>query len=193
MGNQHDGALRAAHGADAAGDDLERVDVEAGVGLVENGEPGFQHRHLQNLVALLFATGEAFVHRAVKQAWVHLHEPELVLDQREKVHGIQFRFAAMLADRVEPRLEQIDVRDAGDFHRILEGQEDARACPLFGRHAQQVRAVVEDFTRAHDVAVPPGQHMGKGALAGAVGAHDGVHLPSLHGKVDAVQDGLVVD
>ena len=38
---------------------LQRVDVEAGIGLVEHRERRLQQRHLQDLVALLLAAGEA--------------------------------------------------------------------------------------------------------------------------------------
>ena len=38
-----------------------RVDVEAGVGLVEDRDLRLQHRHLQDLRALLFATGEPVI------------------------------------------------------------------------------------------------------------------------------------
>ena len=44
---------------DAVGDDAQRVDVEPGIGLVEDGELGLEHRHLEDLVALLLAAGEA--------------------------------------------------------------------------------------------------------------------------------------
>jgi hypothetical protein len=40
---------------DALGNDLERVDVQPGVGLVEHGDPRLQHRHLQDLDPLLLA------------------------------------------------------------------------------------------------------------------------------------------
>src|SRR5439155_22783726 len=42
-------------------DDAKRVDVEAGVGLVEDGDPRLQQRHLQDLNPLLLAAGEAVV------------------------------------------------------------------------------------------------------------------------------------
>ena len=42
---------------------LQRVDVEARVGLVEHRQLRLEHRHLEDLVALLFAAGEALVHR----------------------------------------------------------------------------------------------------------------------------------
>src|SRR5918992_5432482 len=38
--------LRAAHLVDAPGDDLQGVDVQPGVGLVQNCKPGLQHEHL---------------------------------------------------------------------------------------------------------------------------------------------------
>ena len=40
---------------------LQRVDVEAGVGLVEHGELGLLERELEDLHALLLAAGEALV------------------------------------------------------------------------------------------------------------------------------------
>ena len=51
--------------------------------------------------------------------------------------------AAVLAHRVERRLEEVDVADAGNLHRVLERQEDAFAGALLGRQLQQVLAVVE--------------------------------------------------
>ena len=48
---------------DARGHNLQRVDVQPGIGFVQDGELRLQHGHLENLVALLFAAGEAFVDR----------------------------------------------------------------------------------------------------------------------------------
>ena len=39
----------------AAGDNAQGVDVEAGIGFIEDGDVRFEYRHLQNLVALFFA------------------------------------------------------------------------------------------------------------------------------------------
>ena len=54
----HLGADESVH---AVRHDLERVDVEARVGLVQHRDPRLQHRHLQDLDALLLAAGEAVV------------------------------------------------------------------------------------------------------------------------------------
>src|SRR3954449_5098520 len=59
-----------AHPVDARRHDLERVDAETGVGLVEDGELGLQQLELEHLEALLLATGEALVDRALLEARV---------------------------------------------------------------------------------------------------------------------------
>src|SRR5580658_5566110 len=55
VGDEEDPQVRAAQVVDAVGDDAQRVDVEAGVGLVHKREPGLEHRHLKDLAALLLA------------------------------------------------------------------------------------------------------------------------------------------
>ncbi len=49
-----------------------RVDVEAGIGLVEHAERRLEERHLQDLVALLLAAGEADVERTAEHFLSHL-------------------------------------------------------------------------------------------------------------------------
>ena len=63
------GALLGA--VDALGDDLQRVDVEAGVGLVEHRELRLEQLELEDLVALLLAAGEALVDVALRELRVH--------------------------------------------------------------------------------------------------------------------------
>ena len=55
VSDHDDPQFRAAQGVHAFGNDPERVDVEAGIGFVHQGERRFEHRHLQNLAALFFA------------------------------------------------------------------------------------------------------------------------------------------
>src|SRR3712207_8095566 len=57
--DEDDGVLGRAQAVDAVGDDAQGVDVEPRAGLVEDGELRLQHRHLENLVALLLAAREA--------------------------------------------------------------------------------------------------------------------------------------
>ena len=172
--DHQNGALRAAHGVHALRDDAQRVDVQAGIGLVQNGQLRLQHGHLQNLVALLFAAGKGFVHRAVHQLLVHVQQLQLLAHQRQEIHGVHFVLAAILADRVQRRAQEIGVADAGNLDGILKRQEHAFAGGVFGLHRQQVLAVEEDFAAGDVVALAARQHLRQRALARAVRAHDGV-------------------
>ena len=57
-----------------AADDFERVNVQTGICFVEDGELGFEDRHLENLSALLFAAGETFVHGTLERSEEHTSE-----------------------------------------------------------------------------------------------------------------------
>ena len=52
---------------------LQRIDIEAGIRFVENRQLRLQHSHLENLIALLLAAGEADVHGTVEQRLIHFH------------------------------------------------------------------------------------------------------------------------
>ena len=126
---------------DAVGDDAQRVDVEAAVGLVEHREVGFHHRHLQDLVALLLAAGEALVEVALLEAVVHaealrpLHERQAHLEHREV--GDALAHGDGLAQEVEHA-------DPGDLLGVLEAEEDAPGGPLVGGEGGDVLAPEAD-------------------------------------------------
>ena len=67
-------------GVDARGDDVQRVDVEARVGLVEHRQLGLLERELEDLHALLLAAGEALVEVAAGELLRHLGELHRRLD-----------------------------------------------------------------------------------------------------------------
>src|SRR3569623_838798 len=165
MGNHHEGAVIAAQGIDAFGDDLERIDVEAGIGFVENTQRRLQQSHQQYLVAFLLAAGETFVDGAVQELLIHLHELHLLAHQREKIHGVELVEAAMLAHRVHRRLQQIDVAAPGNFDRILKREEDTGTRALLGRQRQQILALINHFAVGDFIAFTARQHVGEGGLA----------------------------
>ena len=58
VGDQQHAEVRVEHRVDALGDDPQRVDVEARVGLVEDRHLRLEDRHLEHLEPLLLAAGE---------------------------------------------------------------------------------------------------------------------------------------
>jgi hypothetical protein len=81
-------------------------------------------------------------------------------------------------DGVEGGLEKVGVADAGNLDGVLEGEEDALAGPGFGVEFQEVRSVEKDLAFGDDVLLATREDRRQRALAGAVGAHDRVDLPS---------------
>ncbi|MCH8319679.1 MAG: hypothetical protein IH790_01820 [Acidobacteria bacterium] len=81
------------------------IDVEPGVGLVENRERRLEHRHLEDLVALLFAAGEPLVDRPVHETLVHPQQLHPLTGQGQEVDGVEHRLAAVLAHLVQRRLQ----------------------------------------------------------------------------------------
>ena len=69
----------------------------------------------------------------------------------------------------------------------------ALARPDLGLQLQQVLAIEADAAGGDLVLLAPGQHLGQRALAGAVRAHDGVHLARLDREVDALEDLAALD
>ena len=69
----------------------------------------------------------------------------------------------------------------------------AGASPHFRLEIEQVALFKTDLAVGHVVAVPSGQDMGEGRLAGSIRAHDRVDLAGLHVQVDAGEDLLAVD
>ena len=183
-----DRAVGAAHRVDAFGDGLERVDVEARVGLVEDRQRRLQDEHLEDLVALLLAAREALVHRPPHQLVVDVEDLQPVLAPAQEVHRVELGLAAVLPLRVQRRLEEVGVVHAGDLDRVLERHEHALAGALLGIHVEQVLAVELHRAAGHFVGGMAGQHAGQRALARAVGPHDRVHFARLHRERDALQN-----
>ncbi len=119
--------------------------------------------------------------------------------RRRAAHGAhevgrrQLRLAARAPLRVERGLEEGHGRDAGDFDRILEGEEHALGGALVGSSSENVLAVEQHFAAGDLIVRLAGDDIGERRLAGAVRPHDGRDLAGLHGEVEAIEDRLAVD
>ena len=132
MRDDDEGPARPAQPVDAVGDDLQRVDVEAGIGFVEHGEPRLEQRHLQNLVALLLAAGKADIDGAAQHVLVDSELGRGFAHLLDEFRRRQFRLAALLALRIERGAQERHGGDAGDFQRILKGEKQPGAARSSG-------------------------------------------------------------
>src|SRR5450759_3357481 len=183
-----DGALWVAHGIDALGHDLQRVNVQARIGLVQDRQLRLQHGHLQDLVALFLAAREAFVHGAVHQLLVHVQQLQFLPEQGQEIDGIDLIQPTVFVDGIERRPEEVRVADTGYLYRVLEGHEDAFTGGLLRFHGQEVLAVVRHLARGDGVGLAAGQRLRQRAFARAIRAHDGVHFAGVHLQVNALED-----
>ena len=162
-----------------------------GVGLVEHRDPRLQHRHLEDLDALLLAAREAFVEvarRELARDLELLHRGRAApCGTRGSGSGRRRRRSAPCA-RVDRRAQEVRHRHARDRVRVLEGEEEAPLRALVGAHLGDVLAVEEDLPLGDLVGRVAHQRVGERGLAGAVRPHHRVHLVRVDGQVDALDD-----
>jgi hypothetical protein len=169
-------------------DDLQRVDVETGVGLVEHRDLRLEHRHLQDLDALLLAAREPVVQVARRELAadlevVHLREERLAeLGHR---HRVVDAAVLRLAHSVQRLPQEVGDGDARNSVRVLEREEEPGLCALVGACLGDVHTVEQDLAARDLVGGVAGDRVGERRLAGAVRPHDRVHLTRGDLQVDA--------
>ena len=193
MGDQQGRVVGARQLIDATGHDPQGIDVQAGIGLIEDRHHGIQQSHLQNLVALFLAAAEALVDGAIQEGGIHLHHLEALANEVLKGKGVELLVALLGAAGIGGHPQELQIAHAWDFDRVLETQEDPCARPLLGVQLQQVLAAVGDAAAGDGVGGVTRQHLGEGALAAAVAAHHRVDFAGTNRQVDALEDLLVLD
>ena len=143
MGDQQHAAVGCAHDAvDARADDPQRVDVEPAVGLVQHGEARAHDAHLDHLHPLLLAAREADVDRPLEHLDVHAQFGAFRLGEADEFCAGEISLAARTALGVEALADELHARDAGDFHRILEAEEQAGGGAFVGFEGEEVERSV---------------------------------------------------
>src|SRR3989454_8322032 len=136
--HEHRGVVGSPQLVHGLGDGFQRVDVESGIGLVEDRELGIEHRELQDLVALLLPTRETFVHGAGQVARVPADHFELLFEPIHELDRAELLCTTVLADRIHRGAQEVGVGDAADGHRVLEREEHTLAGPDLRRHGEQI-------------------------------------------------------
>jgi hypothetical protein len=140
VGDQQGANARGAHLVDALADDPQRVDVEAGVGLVEDRDLGTKQLQLQDLVPLLLPAREALVDVAVGEGLVDAELGHGGVD----LLGPGAQLGRLAADRGDRGTKEVRHRHTGHLDRVLHRQEQPRPRPLVDGHREDVGAVERD-------------------------------------------------
>src|SRR5882672_6634020 len=133
MRHENDGVFRVVKLIDTTGDDSQGIDIQTGISFVENREPGFEHSHLQNLVALFLASGETLIDGTSHEACIHLNDFRTLPQQVLKLEWIQLFLAQMFALLVVSKPQKLRVGNARYFNGILKRHDDSFARALVRR------------------------------------------------------------
>ena len=124
--------MRPGEGIDTVCDDAQGIDIQARIGLIQNGYLGFEGGHLQDLGALLLAAGETVVQVSPGKSRIHLEHFHLLLEhiaELEDRDALILRVIGMPAG-IHSRAQEICHRYTRDGNRVLERQEQAQARAL---------------------------------------------------------------
>ncbi len=182
-------ALLVVQTLDTLGDGAQRVDVETRIGLVEDRHVGSQHRHLQDLRALLLAAGEAVIEVARGEGFVDVEQLDRVLQLGAELLDLD-RFVALGVDR---HPQEVRDRHAGDRHGVLEGEEQPRLRALVRFGLGDVLALEDDRPLGDLIRGMPEQSVRERRLARAVRAHQRVDLASRDIEINASEDLALLD
>src|SRR5437764_13601060 len=118
---------------------LERVDVQAAVGLIEDGVLWLEHGHLQNLGALFFAAGESLINRARSKRTIHAEQFHLFVKLGVIIGSLEF--LAFGQTRLQRGAEKICNGYARNFARVLESQEKTASRSFIRIEFQKIFAI----------------------------------------------------
>ena len=173
----------------ALGDDADSVDVEAGVGLVEDGEVRVEDEELKDLRLFLFAAGEADVEVTVCIVFRNGQDVRDLLDLLAEVP----QFDALARTHLDRVTHKVGNGDAGDFDGVLERHEQARLGALVRGLREQVEVAVLDGAFGHFIGRVTHDGITEGGFTGTVRAHEDMGLARVDDQIDAVQDLFFAD
>ena len=174
---------------DALGDDADGVDVQTGVGLVEDGEVRVKDEELKDLGLFLFTAGETDVEVAVCIIFRNGQDVRDLLDLFAEVP----QFDALARSHLDGVAHEVGDGDAGDFDGVLERHEQARLGALVRGLLEQVEVAVLDGAFGHFIGRVAHDGIAEGGFTGTVRAHEDMGLARVDDKVDAVQDFFFAD
>src|SRR3546814_1460202 len=111
----------------------------------------------------------------------------LICDGRSDV------FSSYLALAVEALPNELQVRNARNFDRILKVQEKACVGPLMRFHREQILSFEYCGAARRLISRPATQGIGQRRLPRAVWTHDGVNFSRVNGERQALEDRLAFD
>ena len=187
---EHAEAGLAGHRLDAAGDVAQRVDVEAGVDLVEDRELRLEHRELQRLGALLLAARELVVHAA--RRGTRRRTPRRSASARDRGRAGPSRVAPRRVERRGRRSPRAARPGTSTGYCIARKSPRAARCQV-GRPSSSSPSIVTEPRGDRRSRRGPSARATSVDLPEPFGPIERVHLARRDLEVDAAQDLVARD
>src|SRR5829696_6409175 len=138
VGDQQDATIALSREAvDTIGHYSQSVDVQAGVGLVQDRESWVQQLQLNDLVTLLLTARETLVDAPIGEVGVHLHP----IHDRTDLFDPRAQLRRLTVQSSLGCTKEVRHRDPRHLDGVLHRQEQARASTLVYGERQQVGAI----------------------------------------------------
>ncbi len=130
-------------GVDPLRHDSNRVNVQTGIGLIQNCNIGLQGGELQDLGAFLLTSRESIIEESTRKLVGYLQQVHFAFEQlpklwkRDSLSVAVFRFAPS----VDCHPKKVRNRHSRNCHGILEGQEEAHARALVRSQSEDTLAL----------------------------------------------------
>ena len=162
VGDEHDAApgfvVDAVH---SLGHDAQGINIEAGVGFVENREAGLEEFSLEDLEPLLLTAGKTHVDIALGEVGVHA----------QKLHGFLHvlhpgaQLRSLTGDRGFRGAKEVGYGHARDLDWVLHGKEEPSLRSLIHTHFGDELVVEPGFALGDLIVGVTGEGVGEGGLA----------------------------
>ena len=188
MRNHKRRSLRFAELVEALSHNAERINVKTRVRFVQDGECRFEHCHLEDFVALAFATRETLIDPTAHEVSIETHELALFAKHLEKIGGRERLLTEVFTLCVDGCAHEVGHRNTWNFDGSLERHEDTFVTTFLGFKIEKVFTIEDDFTFRYVKLRISHNHIRECGLTRAVRSHEHVHLTVIDGEVNAAKD-----
>lgn len=191
VGNDNDGIVGRAKLINTTCHNAKGINVKATVSLVQDGERGVEHGHLEDFVFLLLATAKSFIDGTVSKVGCHFYHLLFFFHQTEKLTARKRVEAAIFALLIDGCAHKVGNAHARNFDGILKAEEDAFGGTLINWEAKYILAFVKHFACGYGILWIASDNTCKSAFAIAIRSHNGVDFTTAHLKINAFEDFAV--
>ena len=104
VGDDQHGPVFVTQRIDAVSHNFKSINIQTGIGFIQNSERRFENRHLQGFKTFFLAAGKTDIDKTLEHIVIYAQLFALFAQKFDKLHVIKFRFVSVSADGVDRML-----------------------------------------------------------------------------------------